>query len=105
MDIKSIAANIHISTPKGETPSDIKKTSNQSSNKQLDVDKTIKEANKYLKANDIDLSFEKDKDTQINIVKLIDSSTKEVLRQIPPQYIIDTAKAIAEFNKTFSTKA
>lgn len=43
-----------------------------------------------------DLRFSIDKDTGIHVVKFIDDKTKEVIRQIPAQEMLDIAKRLDE---------
>jgi len=45
--------------------------------------------NKYLK-------IEIDKDLQEPVIKIIDKKTNEVVRQIPPEYLLELAKRIDE---------
>lgn len=43
-----------------------------------------------------DLRFSVDKDTGIEVVKFVDDKTKEVIRQIPAQEMLDIAKRLDE---------
>jgi flagellar protein FlaG len=45
----------------------------------------------------VNLQFSVDPDTKMEVVKVVDSSTKEVIRQIPSEEVIDIAKAIDKF--------
>ena len=40
--------------------------------------------------------FERDKDTSNLIVKIVDSSTNEVIRQIPPESMVNLSKSLSE---------
>lgn len=53
------------------------------------INETIKSMNK-----DVGLEFSTDQDTGIRVVKLIDTQSKDVLRQIPNEEAIMIAKAI-----------
>ena len=43
-----------------------------------------------------DLRFSIDEDTGIHVVKFVDDKTKEVIRQIPAQEMLDIAKRLDE---------
>ncbi len=45
-------------------------------------------------------SIEKDKETGINVVKLLDKNTKEIVRQYPAKEIIAIAAAIAQYQES-----
>lgn len=45
-------------------------------------------------------SIEKDKETGINVVKLLDKNTKEVVRQYPSKEIIAIASSIIQYQKS-----
>lgn len=61
-----------------------------------DVERTVNEIRRYIEPVDQNLQFSIDKDTGKTIVKLIDSSTKEVLRQIPSEELIAIARALGK---------
>ena len=42
------------------------------------------------------LKIETDEDTGIQVVKIVDSETKEVIRQLPPDVVLKIAKYIDE---------
>lgn len=48
----------------------------------------------FLKTTNSILSFEKDQSTQQIVVKVLDSETKEVLRQYPPEELLKMAQAL-----------
>ena len=58
--------------------------------------KTVKDLNEKLKLFNNSLKIEIDKDTGIRVVKIIDSKTKEVIRQLPPEAALKIAKYIDE---------
>jgi uncharacterized FlaG/YvyC family protein len=45
-------------------------------------------------------SIEKDKETGINVVKLLDKNTKEIVRQYPSKEIIAISAAIAQYQES-----
>lgn len=57
---------------------------------------TIAQINDYLQSHGRNLKFKIDKDTGRTVVQVIDSATDEVLRQIPPQEILDIAKRLGD---------
>jgi flagellar protein FlaG len=58
------------------------------------VQQAMKEVAKTVQAKASNLEFSMDKDTGSMVVKIVDSQTKEVIRQIPAQEMIDIAHAI-----------
>lgn len=57
----------------------------------------VKKLNDTVKLYKGDLQFSVDDDTQLQIVKVIDKSSKEVIRQIPSPEVVRIAKAIEDF--------
>jgi flagellar protein FlaG len=60
------------------------------------VEQTVDEIRRHIDPVDQNLQFSIDKDTGKTIVKLIDSSTKEVLRQIPTEELVAIARALGK---------
>jgi len=60
------------------------------------IQKSIEDLNKKMDILNSQLRIEVDKDTGIQVVKIIDSETKEVIRQLPPDVILKIAKYIDE---------
>lgn len=54
----------------------------------------VKNINKVLQERSQDLEFTVDSDNDRTIVKIIDQSTKEILRQIPSEEALEISKAI-----------
>ncbi|TCS39194.1 flagellar protein FlaG [Paucimonas lemoignei] len=54
----------------------------------------VKNLNKAMREQDQSLEFSIDADTNHTVVKVVDQSTKEVLRQIPSQEALEIAKAL-----------
>lgn len=61
---------------------------------QKELDGAVKTANKFMQALAQNLQFSIDKDTEKVIVKLVDISTKEVVKQIPSEEMLAIAKAL-----------
>ncbi len=60
------------------------------------IQKTIDELNEKMKMLNTSLRVEVDKDTGIQVIKIIDSRTKEVVVQLPPEAVLKIAKYIDE---------
>lgn len=60
------------------------------------IDEAVKQINETIKSlnKDVGLEFSTDEDTKIRMVKLVDTQSKEILRQIPSQEVLNIAKAI-----------
>ncbi len=60
------------------------------------IDKALKQVNETFnqKSQNLLASVEKDKETGINVLKVTDKETKEVIRQFPEQAVIVMAQAI-----------
>lgn len=63
-------------------PTDRKESLHEAANK----------ANHLIEGRNSDLKFTVDKETGIDVVKVIDTKTQEVIRQIPAQEMLDIAK-------------
>ncbi len=71
-----------------------------------EIEDAVKDMNKKLDMLNSQLKIEIDKDTGIQVVKIIDKDTKEVIRQIPPESILKVAKYLNEIaGLLFDTKA
>ncbi len=66
----------------------------QLSNEQ--IEETVAEIRRQVEPVDQNLLFTIDKDTGKTIVRLIDSTTKEILRQIPSEELIAIARALGK---------
>ncbi|PHV12477.1 flagellar protein FlaG [Chitinimonas sp. BJB300] len=62
--------------------------------KQLSVEESVEKLNQTVATFNRSLQFSIDKDTRMNIVRVVDVSSKEVIRQIPSQEVVEIAKAI-----------
>ncbi len=63
---------------------------------QSDLEKVIKEMNQFIQIFNSRIAFELDKETGKTILKIIDSQTNEVIRQIPPEELLRISKRISE---------
>ncbi|MBV8659846.1 MAG: flagellar protein FlaG [Burkholderiales bacterium] len=63
-----------------------------------EVTEAVSQLNKFMQSmNNTALQFSVDKDTNISVVKLVDTQSKEVIRQIPSEDVLAVAKAINKF--------
>ena len=60
------------------------------------ISQTAKKLNEKMEMLQTSLKVEIDKDTGIQVVKIIDDKTKEVIRQLPPETMLKIAKYIDE---------
>lgn len=60
------------------------------------IEQTVDEIRRQIAPVDQNLLFTIDKDTGKTIVRLIDSSTKEILRQIPSEELVAIARALGK---------
>ncbi len=60
------------------------------------IRKSVEELNKKMSMLNSQLKIETDEDTGIQVVKIVDSETKEVIRQLPPDVVLKIAKYIDE---------
>ncbi len=63
---------------------------------QSDLERIVKEINQFIQIFNSKIAFEIDKDTGKTILKIIDSQTNEIIRQIPPEELLRISKRISE---------
>lgn len=61
------------------------------------VGHAVEKINKFVQTLTNDIQFSVDKDTDLLLVKVVDRETKEVIRQIPSEEIVEIAKALDNF--------
>jgi flagellar protein FlaG len=64
----------------------------------VQVEQAVRKVNSALELREVGLQFEVDKDTDKLIVKVIDRSTGEVIRQIPNEEVVRMAKLMSDGN-------
>ncbi|CAK0775833.1 flagellar protein FlaG [Gammaproteobacteria bacterium] len=68
--------------------------------------KAVRSLNDYVQTVQRNLEFTIDKDTGQRVIKVVDTSSKEVIRQIPPEEVLTLAKRLGEAEtRLFSAKA
>jgi len=58
------------------------------------VEEAVQKVQKTVAAFNSALQFQIDEDTEKLVIKIVDTNTKEVIKQIPPQEVLDIAKAL-----------
>ncbi|BCD68366.1 flagellar protein FlaG [Nitratiruptor sp. YY09-18] len=110
MDVKAIssmqaALDMHTanSAQKEFTPQEQKTLSDEEFFQKLNpqtqndiIKKTIEKFNQKMQLFNSSLRVEIDKDTGIQVVKIVDNESKEVIRQLPPESVLKIAKYIDE---------
>ncbi len=85
---KELSGGVETGIQKGDLKKELEKLDKeQIENLFKDIKEKFDYMNKYLK-------IEIDKDLHEPVVKIIDKKTNEVVRQIPPEYLLDLAKKI-----------
>lgn len=64
--------------------------------RQIDLDKMVEELKRLTERMAAELSFSIDRDLSRVVVTVTDSATKEVIRKIPPEELIELAKMLRE---------
>lgn len=64
----------------------------------VQVEHAVRQVNEALALREVGLQFEVDKDTDIVIVKVVDRSSGEVIRQIPNEEVVRIAKLMSDGN-------
>lgn len=59
-----------------------------------ELNDAVKTTNRFMQALSQNLQFSVDKDTNTTVVKLVDTQTKDVIRQIPSEEMLSIAKAL-----------
>lgn len=97
-DADYFKAKEKLQTRKENSTNELKSKSlnrNESSNELPKYEHLAEKLKDILSDNDMTLEFSLDKDTNEMILKIIDSSTKEVVRQLPPELTLRIAKYVA----------
>lgn len=63
-----------------------------------EVEEVVSNLNEFVQNIRRDLSFTVDEDSGRTVIKVIDSETDQVIRQIPPEDVINVAKRLAEMS-------
>ena len=69
-------------------------TANNRQARPEELESSVAKIQQFVSATTSDVQFSIDKDSGSTVVKVIDRNTKEVIRQIPSQEMLDMAKAL-----------
>jgi flagellar protein FlaG len=91
-ELKSSAPSTPRVDMKPTLPAEIKDEPSQASTDQ--IKQAVEDMNQSMKQQSLGLEFTIDDDTDRSVVKVIDSETKEVIRQFPSQETLQIAKSL-----------
>lgn len=83
---------IAVQTPVAVAP--VAKLSESARPRAEEVESAVKKVQNFVSAKAADIQFSIDEDIGITVVKVIDRGTKEVIRQIPSEEMLEIAKAL-----------
>jgi len=61
-----------------------------------EIESIIKELNQFIQIFNTKIAFEIDKETKKTILRIVDVETNEVIRQIPPEELLQISRRISE---------
>ncbi len=61
-----------------------------------EIENIIKEMNRFVQIFNTKIAFEIDRDTRKTILKIVDVQTNEIIRQIPPEELLEISRRISE---------
>ena len=77
-----------------KVPNEETQTTSPPQTSQQQLEEAVKSVSDFVKTANNSLEFSVDKETGVDIVKVIDSDTQKVIRQIPTEEIVAIAKAL-----------
>lgn len=86
MDVTAVDRSVAVPAPTVSTESVEKAAANR------DVVQAVKALNSTEMFGDNELDFQKDPQTQRMVVRIINRKTKEVISQVPPEYVLRLAE-------------
>jgi flagellar protein FlaG len=86
MDFTAVDRSVSVPTPTVSTEPAEKAAANR------DVVQAVKALNSTEMFGDNELDFQKDPQTQRMVVRVVDRKTKEVISQVPPEYVLRLAE-------------
>lgn len=72
----------------------VAETSKSAQPSTTEVESAVKKVQNFVSAKAADIQFSIDEDIGVTVVKVIDRGTKEVIRQIPSEEMLEIAKAL-----------
>ncbi len=90
---RSVAENNSLSSPQMIVPPTLPKKPSTTQ-----IEQAVTQVNDHLQSQHRELLFSVDKSTGGTLVKVVDQKTGQVLRQIPPEYMVQLAQALQKEN-------
>lgn len=87
-------AGVQIVLPEAEKPSEVAKDQGQKSPEKLDVKQAVEKISEFVSSRQSELSFSIDDASGSQIVKIMDTQTKQVIRQFPSEEAVAIAQAL-----------
>lgn len=88
-----------VAAPKNESPP-VKQPQHEARKPSVaELERALRDLNESMKENNSNLAFSIDPDTEQTVVKVMDSSTGEVIKQFPSKEAIAIAKAIGDIQQ------
>ncbi len=91
--VTAVAAPKSESAPVRQPPAEMRKPS------VAELESAVRELNQSMRANNSNLAFSVDPDTEQTVVSVMDSKTGEVIKQFPSKEAIAIAKAIGDIQQ------
>ena len=89
-DLRSVEARKDVAAAGGSLPQPEESTEAEK------VEEAVNQVNEYVQNLSRDLQFTVDQDSGRTIIKVLDSETHEVIRQIPPEELLQIANQLTE---------
>ena len=71
-------------------------TENETASQENNIDDAVKKLNEHVQSIHRELQFTVDQDSGQTVIKVIDSQTKELIRQIPGEEVLNVARRLSE---------
>lgn len=97
-NVKSLTTEASAETTKTETKA-------EGNSNQAELEKQVQDLHETAVLKGWSVNFSVDKDLDRTVVKVVDSKTKEIIRQIPSEEWLDTAKRLKEFSELNDKKS
>jgi len=87
-------AGVQAALPEAEKPPEVAKDQGQKSPEKLDVKQAVEKISEFVSSRQSELSFSIDDASGSQIVKIMDTQTKQVIRQFPSEEAVAIAQAL-----------
>lgn len=75
------------------------KNNKEKSEQQINYTSLSSKIQQLMDDDNLDVRFDKDKETNIMVMKFIDKNTQDTIKQYPPEITIQVAKIVADYTK------